>query len=1470
MRYILLLLACFVLTTNSKGQDKLPLSHEVCTQQLIPLTQAEELQLMKLPELTLPPSYKNRSLPTVIDNSQHPYFRPVFNQDEYCCGQAAGIAYNFTYEIDRLRNLPANVPDNQYPTHFAWNWLNSGYGYFGVSYLHSFQVLKHYGMPNVTDYGGTLSYGGNDRWLTGYDNYYNGMHNRINNMLQIYVGSPEGLNVFKQWMYDHLDGSAIGGVGNFYAQYMGANTQLAAGTPEAGKYVLTFFGGSPNHAMTIVGYNDSIRYDYSGDGQYTNDIDINSDGVVDMKDWEIGGFKMAQSYGGVPGWGDQGFAYMMYKTVADDMGEGGVWNHCVHVLDAKDCEPQLTMKIILEHDVRNTIKVTTGVSTNINAFQPDHVLDFPIFDYQGGALYMQGGTGIPANKTIEFGLDVSPLLSEITPGQDAKFFLQVDEDDPGNAGTGTIVSYSLMDYTNGVQEIPCLQSNVQLNDNDITRMSIVTPINFDKVEVANSSLPTGQVGMYYSQQMLANNGAAPYRWHLYRHYNESTSSGTFPSISQNQLSPTNNGNGYVTQSIDFDFPFYDSTYQNISIHVDGYLMFDEQLYPYPYFNDDKVLFTITRNISPFMTQELRIYPAMGDGIWYEGDENSATFRLKAHLDDQTTYEVDMAVKLYPSGNIEIYYDYISVPDNLLWIPGISDGDDETFQYTDAYNNAVPGQGQIVTLEPYDYPPELSLTEDGLLSGNIQSSYNNVDITFRVTDNNFIYNYKTLQFSTTGIIIEDSISSGGDEILEYGETALLSVDLTNIESGPINNATMTITTSDSLINITDSVETIGTLPVGTTLSFEDAFAWDIDPGIPNNYPIEIHTMIDGNRASWSNDLYYLCYAPEILVGEVIVMDSSNGYLDPGEQTDLFVALMNNGGASASNVVGTLSCNDPYITINDDTGSIAMLCPDSMAYCVFNITVSDEAHIGSTILFDLDVSAEYGYSVQDSFSLDIGRTLENFETGDFSAFTWGFDGHKDWIISEIYPYQGNFSARSGHISHNQKSSLMIDVNVFSEGEISFYKKVSCENDENNDNFDYLAFIVDGTEHGRWDGEEDWSQEIFTLGAGFHRLEWRYQKDAGTSAGMDGAWIDYISFPSCSDASPALSYDPENIYMALKPDQQDEVVLNMENAGEGNINYEIWISSIPGNSDITGNRSILGSYLECDAEVLHAGEQHIINLTVYNPSDDSEWIRDINLSFPPETDLFSATNFVGGSAGDLVWDGVTGSGATTNWHGEDPSGWGVIKPGETSTAEIVVFLEPNALENIAIYFEVIGDIYGNEPHIITGNLELVNLGPLISWISVSSPIGTMMGNSILFNSVYFDSEGMADGEYHCELIINEQFQVVEIIPVTLLVDEHLGTVNTENLTDKLNIYPNPFNDQINIEFMQNSPGDIMIEIFNPYGKLIRVIENGSSGTAGLKKYHWNGKDQSDCKCPPGIYLIKLTDSDMNIHVKKSMFIY
>jgi hypothetical protein len=128
-------------------------------------------------------------------------------------------------------------------------------------------------------------------------------------------------------------------------------------------------------------------------------------------------------------------------------------------------------------------------------------------------------------------------------------------------------------------------------------------------------------------------------------------------------------------------------------------------------------------------------------------------------------------------------------------------------------------------------------------------------------------------------------------------------------------------------------------------------------------------------------------------------------------------------------------------------------------------------------------------------------ENFETGDFSFYNWQHSGNAFWFIVSSPVYEGLYAAKSGNITHNQTSSLEVEVQV--EGsQISFYRKVSSEA-----SFDYLHFYIDGAEQDKWSGNLDWSQVSFPVTAGIHTFYWSYTKDGSLSSGSDAAWIDMI---------------------------------------------------------------------------------------------------------------------------------------------------------------------------------------------------------------------------------------------------------------------------------------------------------------------------------------------------------------------------
>lgn len=690
-------------------------------------------------------TYKSKELPYFLDNSTQPYFRPLFEQVASECGQYASIGFNFTYEINYTRNTAANVPENQFPTHYTYNFMNGGFGWHGVSYFHSFEIAKINGHPSITDFGSNNECGPS-YWMNGYDSYYNGMSNKIDEVYQIPVGNEEGLMTLKNWLHNHLTGDDVGGIACFYSATPWNLNTLPSNSPEAGKRVITEFKYPASHASTITGYHDSIRYDYNQDGQFTNHLDINEDGKIDMRDWEIGGLKFTDSYQGGTSWADSGFCYMMYKTLADRLGEGGIWNNVAHVVRVKEnYEPLISMKVKLDYNCRDKIKIMAGISDSPGMSFPQHTMGFPIYDFQGACQFMQGGWE-PEAKTIELGLDITPLLGRIKSNEEALFFLHIIENDPNNQGSGKILEYSIINHMNDDEEYSYPGTEIPISDNDITTLVVNATLEFNSLDISNQILPMALTGEQYEHQMVATGGTPPYQWKLVETYDESLVTAAFPNISGSKLEFHDTIHSATVLPLDFDFPFYGLNYDSIWVHTDGFIMFDDQTYPWPYLYDEHLMIRKTCNISPFLNNNLFIKESIEDGVWYEADENKAIIRWKMSSTMPAGESYEFALSLYPSGRIDFQYNE-DIVNNSSFAAGISKGDDISYQYPWAFTYGIINSEEAIVYEAQTHPYELTLSDDGILSGVPEQNYTSVDLIFDVRDKNLLNRRKMLKFNS---------------------------------------------------------------------------------------------------------------------------------------------------------------------------------------------------------------------------------------------------------------------------------------------------------------------------------------------------------------------------------------------------------------------------------------------------------------------------------------------------------------------------------------------------------------------------------------------------------------------------------------------------------------------------------------------------------------------------------------------------
>jgi hypothetical protein len=499
--------------------------------------------------------------------------------------------------------------------------------------------------------------------------------------------------------------------------------------------VITKWGYEVDHAMTIVGYDDEIRYDFNGDGLYTNDIDINHDNIIDMRDWEIGGLIVANSWG--DSWGNFGKCYMMYKLLAESNNFGGIWNNTVYGIKVRtDYSPFLTYKITIKHNSRQQIRITAGSSPDINAIKPSFTMSFPIFNYQGGNLNMPGGSN-NSGQTIEIGLDVTPLLSNLQNNQAAKFFLMVDENDPDGKGLGEIVSFSAISYTNGVDETLCSKKNIVLNNNSRTMLSIIKSVSFNPISITSNQLPTTSANIPYSQQLSAIGGTNPYKWNLKIDYSEQTLHSNFPEVKDHSLSFNNNDDGVAEVPLGFPFMFYGKYYDKVYVSTDGSILFDNEFKYVRTYDNLKANKAIT-----VFGADLQIYD--GDGVWYEGDQYQTTFYWNVSEFEKPGSNIKAAITIFANGSIYFYYGE-GITNDITLIAGVSNGDNLNFTIeSNTSSNEIPKKNRIKFITT-DFPIGMQLDENGLFNGTPIVNNRTYNLKFIVYDYNNISNEKTIPF-----------------------------------------------------------------------------------------------------------------------------------------------------------------------------------------------------------------------------------------------------------------------------------------------------------------------------------------------------------------------------------------------------------------------------------------------------------------------------------------------------------------------------------------------------------------------------------------------------------------------------------------------------------------------------------------------------------------------------------------------------
>ncbi|MBS3767404.1 MAG: T9SS type A sorting domain-containing protein [Candidatus Cloacimonetes bacterium] len=261
-----------------------------------------------------------------------------------------------------------------------------------------------------------------------------------------------------------------------------------------------------------------------------------------------------------------------------------------------------------------------------------------------------------------------------------------------------------------------------------------------------------------------------------------------------------------------------------------------------------------------------------------------------------------------------------------------------------------------------------------------------------------------------VIDDDSsgTSSGNDnQQINPGESIEMPITLVNNGNTAISDIAANLYTNSLLVTITDDRETFGDLAPGETATSDDDYDFSIAEICPDGHEIVFTLEInDGDGNSWEEFIILTVKSSDLRYDSYVVVDGNNGILDPGETSDLKIAIKNEGYVTAENVSGILSTSHDNFTIHDSIGYFGEIYSGSTVTNnndLFEVEASSDIVPGTTLYLDLNLSGDNILPVSVTCKMQIGES----EMGDpLPADAYGYycydSGDTSYDIAPSYTW------------------------------------------------------------------------------------------------------------------------------------------------------------------------------------------------------------------------------------------------------------------------------------------------------------------------------------------------------------------------------------------------------------------------------------------------------------------------------------
>lgn len=321
-------------------------------------------------------------LPRAVDNSELPYFPPIFNQgDLNSCTSVATTYYQLTHMVGLARGWDQRRgnPAQRFSPMWTFNLINSGNN-LGAFQVSAYAALLAHGAATLKDMpyrGQTVPAVNYRRWPDNQAVWQDALDFRIDKFGMIQSYSVVGfLRDVRLLLTNGHVLTAATAIDAWNQEVIQDNPTRSADNPYVGEYICTAVGRDPgNHCITIVGYNDDIW------------VDLNHNGTVDPG--ETGALKIANSWG--RGDWNKGFRWLAYSALYNphDPADAETRQAALYGLQAfwisvaHDYDPSVVLEVDLPAAYREDYKLSAGTGSAATA--PNF-----LFNHRGGKYNFAG------------------------------------------------------------------------------------------------------------------------------------------------------------------------------------------------------------------------------------------------------------------------------------------------------------------------------------------------------------------------------------------------------------------------------------------------------------------------------------------------------------------------------------------------------------------------------------------------------------------------------------------------------------------------------------------------------------------------------------------------------------------------------------------------------------------------------------------------------------------------------------------------------------------------------------------------------------------------------------------------------------------------------------------------------------------------------------------------------------------------